>query len=593
MSEVTRRSCPSSAIRSPLALAALTLALGFSIAAHAQTSGTLETLGGTGEPGYAEGAKGTSQFRNASALALRGTAELFIADTENDLVRSMRLSDTQTEKFAEAKRPVGLAFDSKTNLFVASQGDGTITKYDYFGHVRQTFRPSLTAGPMTALAIDRANNLYIAQQNGLIIRLNTNGFTDAAYQAPGGGPHDFRGVAVTDAGTIYVSDAAAHVIWRYNTNGTADLFAGTLYQPGPDLGEPGYGRLNNPQQIAVGPNGSIVIADRGNHQVRVASCEGIITVLWGRDWVTKGAMDDDYPGWYESTGIVWAEAREPVGVTADKGGTVYDTEVYYDLVRVGRGLGFPAACTTGGNQQTNTPPRIIIDPTSGFFPTGITITLTASNSASGFPREIRLFYTLTGISPTIEDTEIPISDDGKARLVLEGPIDLAKLRVRAFIGETGGVVTAAGATQVPTPVLSPDSGYYPMGVDVVVTSTNGFPAGTVLRYTTDGTVPTTNSLSVDHDGSQAVIGWPYAQRDLRSLKVKAFLGPNEGSVVGGRAVSFPGEPYQGEVGIIKERSASLRPETDSGPGSALFTSSRSWRTCGTINGCFRCSSTLN
>lgn len=521
---------------------------------RAQDLGTVNTLGGTGDPGYIDGVKGTSQFNGPAALALRGDGNLFIADQTNNAVRYLRLSDTKVRTFVRPNQPVGLAFDSKTNLFVASQSDGTITKYDYFANIRATLRPALAAGPLTALGIDRNDNLYAAELNGTVLRMNPSGAVDSILQAPGAGPHEFRGVAVTDDGVVYVSDAAAHVIWRF-VNGAGSLFAGTLNQKGSTLGEVGFGRLNRPHQIAVGPNGSVVIADRGNQQIRVASCEGIVTVLYGidpADWFTVNAPGV-YPGWWDSTAD-FTEVREPVGVAADRLGNVYDSEVYYNLVRAGTGMQFPLACNTTAPASTNTPPSLVLQPNSGFYPNGVTITISASNSVSGFSRDTHLFYDLSGTEPTPSDIEIPIMADGRAQLTLPGPVDLAGLRVRAFIGTTGGVTASAQPTQVPTPVLSPDSGYYPMGIDINITSTNGFPDGTVLYYTLDGSVPTTNSPALKHDGTRAVLGWNDAQHDLRSLKVRAVLGPNLGAAVGGKAVNFPGEPeIQGEIGIPPAR----------------------------------------
>ena len=39
-------------------------------AAWSQSIGTVETLGGTGSPGYTDGVKGTSEFRAPAALGL-------------------------------------------------------------------------------------------------------------------------------------------------------------------------------------------------------------------------------------------------------------------------------------------------------------------------------------------------------------------------------------------------------------------------------------------------------------------------------------------------------------------------------------------
>jgi hypothetical protein len=539
--------------RSGLALAVLCAAFS-ARPATAQSSGTVQTLGGSGAAGYVDGIKGFSSFNSPQGLAVRGD-QLFIADFGNDVVRSMRVGDMFVTTFAGANRPVGLAFDRATNLFVANQGDGSITKFDYFGNYRGVFRPALPGGEITALAIDRGDNLYIAQRRGVISRMSPDGSVSATYGTPADN-REFRGVAVFDDGAVLASDAASHVIWRFNGPGTNPIpFAGTLNSPGTTQGEPGFGRLNQPHQIAAGPNGSLVVADRGNHQIRVVSCTGVITILYGvhsSQWFIFPAPDV-FPGWWDSTAR-FAELREPAGVAVDAAGTVYDSETYYHLVRSATGLSFPICSTSGGGGGTSTnAPIPVLNPASGYFPNGTTVTITASN-LTGFPRDTRLYYTLDDTDPDEDDTELEIGDDGIAVLNLEGPIDLAGLRVRAFLGTASSPVISARPTLVPVPVLSPNAGYFPMGVDVTVRSTNGFPAGTLLYYTVDGTEPTTNSIPLIHDGNTAVLTWREAARDLRSLRVRAFLGPNAGVTVAGRAVSFPGEPQiQGELGVPLSR----------------------------------------
>lgn len=539
-----------------LGLLAACLAAGPALApAQAQSalSGSVETLGGTGAAGLADGIKGFSSFNGPQGLAVRADNQLFIADWGNNIVRAMHLGTTQVRTFVGANRPIGLAFDRATNLFVANQGDSTITKFDYFGNARQVLQPVLPGGEITALAIDRNDNLYIAQRRGVITRLTPAGNVDAQYGAVSDS-REFRGVAVLDNGVVFASDAAAHVIWRFSgPNNLPVVFAGTANSPGKTSGEVGFGRFNRPHQIAVGPNNTLVVADRGNHQVRVISCTGVVSALFGIDasrWFTLPG-DGVYPGWWDST-AEFAELREPSGIAVASTGVVYDSEGYYHLIRRAQGLSFPVCTTTGGgNTSTNTvAPIPVLNPSSGFFPNGTLVEITASNLLA-FPRDTKLYYTLDGTVPDSTDTLIPIDEFGRAFIDLRGTaVDLGGLRVRAFLGSLTSPIVAAQPTQVPTPVISPASGYYPMGVEVAITSTNGFPAGTLLYYTTDGSEPTTNSVSLPFTGQQASLIWREASRDLRSLRVKAFLGPNEGTTVGGRAVSFAGQPeVQGEVGV--------------------------------------------
>jgi hypothetical protein len=521
-----------------------------------QSSGSVETIGGTGVSGFVDGTKGSSEFNMPTAVAVRGDGRLYIADFNNNAVRWMDLSTRKVETMvSNISHPIGLAFDVSTNLYVASQGSGTITKYDYFHNLRQTLRPALTGGLITALTTDRDGYLYIAQLNNLVTRITPQGFLDATFSAPGGGAHEFRGVAVSDDGGVFVSDSAAQVIWRFNGPGSsAEVFGGTLYNAGGNDGETGVGRLNRPYQIALGLNGSIVVADFGNHQIRAVSCSGIVMTLYGvpsSEWFTYSSPEV-FPGWWDST-AEFAELREPYGVAVDRTGNIYDTEVHYNLIRHAAGIGFPAGCGTSGTDSTNSVPIPVLTPNSGFYPNGVSITISPSNSLSGFSRDVRLFYTLDGSEPSTNSPAslpIPILGDGLGHLDLSGPIDLSVLRVRAFLGTLASPTIQAQPAQVPDLILTPNSGYYPMGMNIRVTSTNEFPEGTELYYTTDGSEPGTNSLVISHDSTSGTIEWNVPQKDLRSLKARAFWGPNAGRTTQGTAVNFGSDrTTQGEVGV--------------------------------------------
>jgi len=529
---------------------------------QAQPSGSVTTLGGTGVPGYVDGGKGVSQFSTPAGLTVRKDGTIFVADFNNNVVRSVN-SANRTATFATANHPIGLVFDSLTNLFVANQGDGSIRKFDYFGNFRANLHPILSGGPITALAIDRQNYLYIAQLNGVVVRFNPQDGTQATMAIPGA--REVHGLAVEDDGSIYVSDSGSQVIWKLANFGANPVqFAGTLNAAGSNDGELNIGKLNEPWQIAVGQNNSIVIADRGNHKIRVASCAGVVTTLYGIDsslWFSYPGVVTS-PGWWDSSSQ-FAELRDPMGIAVDlSSGTVYDTETYYHLVRAAVGAGFPLACgSTGGGSNggtTGTPDTVatpVLQPSSGFFPNGVTVTISASNSVSGFSRDTHLYYSRDGTIPTTASAEVHIDADGVGRLTLEGPVDLAGLRVIAVENGITSPPVSATPTEVPIPILSPSSGYYPMGVDITVTSTNGFPDGTLLYYTTDASEPTTNSSPVFRQQDTGAIAWNVPQRDLRSLRVKAFLGPNAGKTVSGTAINFGNDSQtQGEIGVPIARS---------------------------------------
>lgn len=515
----------------------------------AQTNGTFRSLGGTGQSGYQDGVQGFSEFSTPHAVATPGNGFLYIADFGNNAVRVLRLSDrlVGTYTTANINRPVGLVFDSSTNLFVANQGNSTITKYDAFGNFRQTYQPALTGGSITALNIDDNDYLYVAQFNGMVTRISPSGFITDTYQAPPDGrTHEFRGVAVAADGSVYVSDAAQHVIWKFTGPGQSpELFAGILGVPGKNRGERTFGQLNRPHNLAIGRNDSIVVADRLNHQLRVVSCEGVISVLAGIDpslWFTFNSPEV-FPGWWDSTrSPEFAELREPVGVAVDANGNVYDTEVYYHLVRRGANLNYPLC---GDAPATNAPLTAVLLPNTGIFTNTVTVRVSSANGVP-FAAGTTIYYTLNGNDPTTSDNQANFSTStGEGTIVLQrqGLIDLAELKVRVFHGGNAGpVVQGLPTTFEPVTVrLSPNQGFLPDGGEVVVSSASpgGFGPLVQIYYTTDRTDPTQDSVLVPIDATGVGRITLTGPIDLGDLRVRAFNNNVPGPVASGIAAVLP------------------------------------------------------
>lgn len=74
---------------------------------------------------------------------------------------------------------------------------------------------------------------------------------------------------------LYVADSSAHVIRRIRSNGMVETYAGV---PGRadfrDAEDPRQALFNRPQGIALTPAGALVVADQGNHRVRLIEPEG-------------------------------------------------------------------------------------------------------------------------------------------------------------------------------------------------------------------------------------------------------------------------------------------------------------------------------
>jgi hypothetical protein len=97
------------------------------------------------------------------------------------------------------------------------------------------------------------------------------------------------------------------------------------------------------------------------------------------------------------------------------------------------------------------------------------------------------------------------------------------------------------------PVISPESGYFPMGQNLAVFDPNqDLLAAAAVYYTTDGSEPTTNSFKVEMNSNAGAIIWRETMRDLSSLRVKTFMGLQSSETTSGK----PAE--KNEIGLHRD-----------------------------------------
>ena len=130
-------------------------------------------------------------------------------------------------------------------------------------------------------------------------------------------------VAVGPDGRVYLTDARNHRIRAVSADGTVTTLAGS----GPQAsvmgafadGPAGAARFWDPSGIAVAPDGSVYIADTGNHRIRVLR-KGVVTTLAGgetpqdRFGLPDGAFADG-PG-------TTARFRYPTGIALASSGAL-------------------------------------------------------------------------------------------------------------------------------------------------------------------------------------------------------------------------------------------------------------------------------
>ena len=137
---------------------------------------------------------------------------------------------------------------------------------------------------------DSAGNLYIADSRNHVIRKlatngavstfagqigaagSNNGSTQARFNVP-------SGIAIDADGNFFVTDTGNHILRKITPAGTVSTIAGLAGQSGFTDGTGATARFNSPLGIAVSSNGTIYVADCGNHLIRTISTGGAVTTL--------------------------------------------------------------------------------------------------------------------------------------------------------------------------------------------------------------------------------------------------------------------------------------------------------------------------
>ncbi|MBN1888829.1 MAG: TIGR03663 family protein [Thermoflexales bacterium] len=129
-------------------------------------------------------------------------------------------------------------------------------------------------------------------------------------------PH---GLALGPDGSLYVADSNNHRIQKFSPDGQFILSFGTPSGTSGDGASAPAGTFNEPWSVAVAPDGNAVyVADTWNHRIQKFSPDGQFIAQWGKAGQTDGTLRDDPANYY----ILWG----PRDVAVDSDGNVYVTD---------------------------------------------------------------------------------------------------------------------------------------------------------------------------------------------------------------------------------------------------------------------------
>lgn len=310
------------------------------------------TFAGSTAHGSSDGTGAAASFHSPSGVAMDSSGNIYVADSENDLIRKITSAGVVTTLAGTAgvaghadgtgtsasfSSPAAVAVDSADNVYVADYGNNEIRKITSAGVVT-TFAGQINPGAAdgtgiaasfyhpSGVALDPSGQyLYVADTlNNEIRKITTSGAqvttlagsgptmpgsadglgTAASFNAP-------KGVAVDSSGNIYVADTNNNEIRKVDSSRTVTTPAGSTTQGSAD-GTGSAASFNLPSALAVDAAGNVYVADSGNNEIRMVTTAGVVTTLAGS--TTPGSAD--------GTGAA-AQFNSPGGIVVDSSGNLF------------------------------------------------------------------------------------------------------------------------------------------------------------------------------------------------------------------------------------------------------------------------------
>jgi sugar lactone lactonase YvrE len=331
--------------------------------------GVVSTFAGMKGVASSEDGTGTNaSFAQPFGVTWDGGGNLFVADSENNILRKIVIATAQVSTYASGPGrsnpghadgtgsaasfygPEGIAVSSSGTAFVADTGNNLIRQMTTGGSVGTVTTLAGIASTGTndglgasarfnspwGLAVDSSNNVFVADSgNNTIRKIDTNGNVTTFAGVPGvfghadtsNGPATFfapRGIAIDSSNNVFVAELFNDTIRKITPAGVVTTFAGLAFASGTNNGVGSAARFSGPSGLAVDASNNIYVADSFNNLIRFITPAGLVSTFAGTG--TRGTNNGD--------ALTQAEFANPSAVAVDPSNNVYVADTGNNAIRI-------------------------------------------------------------------------------------------------------------------------------------------------------------------------------------------------------------------------------------------------------------------
>lgn len=317
-----------------------------------------------------------SNINRPIGIAFSSTGNLFVATQYSDVIKIIP-SGTKSTFASGFDELGGIAVDTSGNVFVSNIWYGEINKITPLGSV-STFTYSLYWP--TGLATDKRGNVYAADQDmGDIKKITPGGSVSTlAY-----GFYDQAYLAVDSTGNVFVSSMYSGQIKKITPGGSVSTV---------------ISGLSSTSGIGLDAAGNMYVAQQYNHRIIKITPSLVVTTIAG----SGSSGSNDAPG-------TAASFNNPTGIALDADGNIYVADQYNNKIRkINSNYYSISPALPAGLTFNNTTGEISGTPTTASGPT--TYTVSAANEGGSATATVSITTELvSGLSKNGAITTNPVN----------------------------------------------------------------------------------------------------------------------------------------------------------------------------------------